>query len=256
MKHKSDLQEFSSRLTGTRVAVLGYGPSATEHARGLRDAGNEVLVGSGGMSGVRARKDGFPAKHAVSVVEGASVVVVLVPDEEQSSLYWAAIEPNVAPGALLVFGRALALQTKSFEPEGVDVVFVASHDHSCRVAVHNDATGRALERAIAYVRSAFGPDITITTTTISAEVEAEIAALETRAGGAAAYRAEVERDAARVRDSHAPEEARVSYYEGLRELLAARAARTATAGAGAGALDERGSAVSLVAGHGARRGMS
>ena len=118
----------------------------------------------------------------VSVVEGASVVVVLVPDEEQSSVYWAAIEPNIDPGALLVFGRALALQTRSFEPKGVDVVFVAAHEQTCRVAVHVDATGRALERAIAYVRAAFGANVTIATTTIAAEVDAELAALETRAG--------------------------------------------------------------------------
>jgi hypothetical protein len=249
MKTNGEPQELSFRLHGARVAVLGYGPVATQHALGLRDAGNEVSVGSGGMSGVRARKDGFPAKHAVSVVEGASVVVVLVPDEEQSSLYWAAIEPNVAPGALLVFGRALALQTRSFEPKGVDVVFVAAHDHSCRVAVHSDTTGRALERAIAYVRAAFGADTTIATTTMAAEVDAEIAALETRAGSPALYRAEVERDGARARDSHAPEEARVSYYDGLRELLAARAKSSGTSASG-----ERGSAVSLVSGHGARRG--
>lgn len=250
MTHKSAPQQFSSRLlTGARVAVLGYGPIATKHALGLRASGNEVAVGSGGMSGVRARKDGFPAKAATSVIEGTSVVVVLVPDDEQSSVYWAAIEPNVETDALLVFGRALALQTKSFEPKNVDVVFVASHDSTCRVAVQVDKTGRALERAIAYVRAVFGENVTITTTTIAAEVDAELAALETRAGSAAAFRAEVDRDAARVRDSHAPEEARVAYYEGLRELLAERATR-----AGEG---ERGSAVSLTGNRAAaRRGMA
>jgi ketol-acid reductoisomerase len=249
MKHNGDPQELSFRLTGARVAVLGYGPVATQHALGLREAGNEVAVGTGGMSGVRARKDGFPAKHAVSVIEGASAIVVLVPDEEQSSVYWSAIEPNVDPGALLVFGRALPLQTKSFEPKNVDVVFVAAHDHGCRVAVHADATGRALERAIAYVRAAFGANATIATTTMAAEVDAELAALETRAGSAAAYREAVEHDATRVRDSHAPEEARVKFFEGLRELLEERAKL-----AGAATPGERGSAVSLVAGSGPRRG--
>jgi ketol-acid reductoisomerase len=251
MTHKNDPQEFPFRLSGARVAVLGYGPSATQHALGLRDAGNEVSVGTGGMSGVRARKDGFPATHACSVVEGASVVVVLVPDDDQSSVYWAAIEPNLEPGALLVFGRALALQTRSFEPKQVDVVFVAAHEQVCRVAVHLDTTGRALERAIAYVRAAFGANVTIATTTIAAEVDSELAALETRAGSAAAFRDEVERAATRVRDSHAPEEARVKYYEGLRELVDERAARV---GAGAEGPGDRGSAVSLVGGPGPRRG--
>jgi len=253
MKHVIDPQQVPFRLTGARVAVLGYGPSATQHALGLRDAGNDVSVGmrSGGMSWVRARKDGFPARAACTVVEGTSVVVVLVPDDEQASVYWHAIEPNVQPGALLVFGRALALETKAFEPRGVDVVFVAAHEKACRVAVHVDATGRALERAISYVRAAFGTNVTIATTTIAAEVDAELAALETRAGSAAAFRAEVESAAARARDSHAPEEARLSYYEGLCELVQERAARS-----GSHPADERGSAVSLVAGYGPRRGMS
>ena len=90
MKHVIDPQQVPFRLTGARVAVLGYGPSATQHALGLRDAGNDVSVGmrSGGMSWVRARKDGFPARAACTVVEGTSVVVVLVPDDEQASVYW------------------------------------------------------------------------------------------------------------------------------------------------------------------------
>ncbi|CAN5890583.1 hypothetical protein BH11MYX4_BH11MYX4_20740 [soil metagenome] len=251
MKHVIESQENPFRLTGARIAVLGYGPNATEHALGLRDAGNEVSVGmrSGGMSGVRARRDGFPARPASVVIEGASVVVVLVPDDEQASVYWHAIEPNVDPGALLVFGRALALEANAFDPRGVDVVFVAAHERSCRVAVHHDATGRALERAISYARAAFGTNVPIATTTIASEVDAELAALETRAGSAAAFRAEVEKATARARDSHAPEEARVAFYEGLREIVEERATRSAGQGG------ERGSAVSLVAGHGPRRGM-
>lgn len=251
MKHVIESQENPFRLTGARIAVLGYGPNATEHALGLRDAGNEVSVGmrSGGMSGVRARRDGFPARPASVVIEGASVVVVLVPDDEQASVYWHAIEPNVDPGALLVFGRALALAANAFDPRGVDVVFVAAHERSCRVAVHHDATGRALERAISYARAAFGTNVTIATTTTASEADAELAALETRAGSAAAFRAEVEKATARARDSHAPEEARVKFYDGLREIVEERA--TGSAGRGG----ERGSAVSLVAGHGPRRGM-
>jgi len=253
MKHVIDPQQFLPRLSGARIAVLGYGPNATRHALGLRDAGNDVSVGmrSGGMSWVRARKDGFPARAACSVVEGTSVVLVLVPDDEQASVYWHAIEPNVEPGALLVFGRALALETKAFEPNGVDVVFVAAHEQTCRVAVHADVTGRALERAISYVRAAFGTNVTISTTTIAAEVDAELAALETRAGSATAFRAQVEDAAERARNSHAPEEARLSFYERLCELVQQRAAR-----AGSHRSDDRGSAVSLVAGHGPQRGMS
>jgi ketol-acid reductoisomerase len=251
MNQIKDPQQFPFRLTGAQIAVLGYGPGASQHAVGLRAAGNDVSIGmrSGGMSWVRANNDGFPAVPACTAVEGASVVVVLVPDDEQAS-QWHAIESNVERGALLVFGRALPLETRAFAPQAVDVVFVAAHEQICRIAVHVDATGRALERAISYARAAFGADATITTTTIAAEVQAELAALEVRAGSAAAFRAETEAAAARARDSHAPEEARVSFYDGLLALIEERAQRSGPRGK-----DERGSAVSLVAGTEPRRGM-
>ena len=227
MKLVKDTRPFPFRITGARVAVLGYGPSAAQQAIGLRDAGNQVSIGIrlGGLSWVRARRDGFPAGPACSAVEGASVVVVLVPDDEQAPVYWDAIEPAVEPGALLVTERALALATRAFDPQRLDVVFIAADDRTCRVAVHNDTTGRALERAISYARAAFGLDVAISTTTIAAEVDAELAELETRAGSAAAFRSYVESATARVRFSHAPEEARLAYYEGLHELVRDRARR-------------------------------
>jgi ketol-acid reductoisomerase len=227
MKLAIDPRPFPFLLTGARTAVLGYGPSAAHHALGLRDAGNQVAVGmrAGGRSWARALRDGFMPAAACQVIAGASVVAVLVPDEEQPQVYWHAIEPGVEPGALLVFGRALALGTRAFEPRGVDVVLVAAYELGCRVAVHSDATGRALERAIAYARAAFGADVAIATTTTAAEIDAELAELESRAGGAAELRATVEPAAARARDSHAPDEAHISYCEGLRELVDERARR-------------------------------
>ncbi|HEU4730827.1 MAG TPA: hypothetical protein VFT22_23190 [Kofleriaceae bacterium] len=227
-----DLQPIPFRITGARVAVLGYGPNASHHARGLRDAGNEVSIGlrAGGMSWGRARHDGFQVAPPCSVIPGAQVVVVQVPDQEQASVYWHAIEPSISPQALLVFGRALALETRAFEPAGVDVVFVAGADQRCRVAVHHDAGGRALERAIAYARAAFGGRVAITTTTIAAEADAELAALERRAGGAAAFRAQLDRAMAHTRDSHAPDEARLSFYEGLYALVEDRGRRAAPRG--------------------------
>src|SRR5262249_21935384 len=239
------------RITGARIAVLGYGHHAAHQAVGLRDAGNEVAIGTrlGGTSWARARRDGFATGSAPAVLEGASVVGVLGPDDEQAPVYWSAIEPGVAAGALLVTGRALALATRAFAPHSLDVVFVAGHERSVRVAVHNDTTGRALERAISYARAAFGLDVAIATTTIAEEVEAELAELETRAGGAAAFRGYVEAATGRQRYSHAPEEARLAYYEGLHRLVEDRARRRT--GPGSDAPDVRAAAH---AAHGPTRG--
>src|SRR4051812_9753688 len=111
-------------MAGMRVAVLGFGLTGREHAVRLRGAGCQVAIGvrPGGMSWVRARDDGFSAKPASVAVVGSNVVVVLVPDDEQHSVFWHAIAPEVRPGSLLVFGRGLALTTGPFEPAGVDVV--------------------------------------------------------------------------------------------------------------------------------------
>jgi ketol-acid reductoisomerase len=202
--------ERQLQLRNAHITVLGYGRAAREHAIGLRN--------------------GFIAQPPTVLIGGADVVVVLVPDDEQASVYWHAIEPLLAPGALLVFARGLALATRAFEPRSHDVVLVAgelgSSSQRCRVAVHHDATGHALDRAIAYARTAFGLNAAVGTTTIAAEVEAELSELAAQVGGRDALIATIDERAARVRESHAPEEAKVAFYEGLSELLTPRPAES------------------------------
>jgi ketol-acid reductoisomerase len=153
--------------------------------------------------------------------------MVLVPTREQASVYGHAIAPYLANDALLVFCDALALATGAFEPYGADVVIVKGERSgegraNVRVAVRHDATGRAIERAIAHARAVFGAGALVGTTTMEAEVEAELCALESDAGGAAALLASTVSSAARARDSHAPEEAEVAFYSGLEEMLERR----------------------------------
>lgn len=226
-----------------RVAVIGYGPEGKEVASGLRRAGHDVVVGIGvgGMSWVRAQRDGFRPKPSVTAIDDADVVALHVPDEEQCSVYWHVVAPHVAGGTLLVYGRALALATGAFEPKNLDVVVVTGDAASCRVAVCADVTGRALERAIAFARAAFGPYAQVGTTTIAAEAERELAELEARAGGPTKLAREVDLALAHARESHAPDEARLAFYEGLREMLAHRAGE---------------SAVRFIGGQGARRGVA
>jgi len=89
------------------------------------------------------------------------------------------------------------------------------------VAVHHDATGRALERAIAYAKSAFAEAQTsLGTTTVAEEVDAELTAREDRAGGHEALLAEL--DQILVRGTHEPDEAKLGFYERLRNCVAAR----------------------------------
>lgn len=221
------------------IAVLGYGPAGREHALALRASGNEVSIGLrlGGMSWVRAREDGFRAEPPSVIVGDADVVVVLVPDDEQPSLYVHAIEPHLTPGALVVFGRGLAIETGAFDPRGFDVVLVTGEEGSARVAVHHDATGRALERAIAYARARFGKNARVGTTTVAAEVDAELAAMAERAGSVRDLVESLESSVGRVRESHAPDEAKIAFYEGVHALVERRAGEPVSR--------DRGSATSL-----------
>ncbi|HWL87142.1 MAG TPA: NAD(P)-binding domain-containing protein, partial [Polyangiaceae bacterium] len=87
-----------------RIAILGYGAKARDRAVRLRQAGHEVSVSMrpGGLSWVRATADKFAPAPPDEAVASAEVVVLLVPDEEQPSVYWRVVEPNISSGALLV----------------------------------------------------------------------------------------------------------------------------------------------------------
>jgi len=170
-------------LHGAKVAVLGYDANAREHAHALARAGNRVMIGCqpDTTCWARACADGFAVDHARMVVASAEVVVVLVRDHEQ----WRQVEPHVAPGALVVFGNARALESGVCARGGLDVVLVTSvdDDHTgCRVAVHRDVTGRALVRAVAYARAAFDANVPLRVTSIETEADLELASIGERAG--------------------------------------------------------------------------
>ena len=134
-----------------RVAVLGYGEEGSAHARSLVKRGHDVVVAvlPGGMSWVRAVKDGFRPKLAWEAVRGADVVVMLVPEQEQDLVYWEEVQPMLKRGALLVFTHAFDLDAGDL-PKGVDVVSVENKAGSCLLTVHQDASGKARARAFEY----------------------------------------------------------------------------------------------------------
>lgn len=211
-------------LAHERVAVLGYGAIAREHALALRREGADVAVGLrfGGMSWVRAQHDGFSAEPASKAVMRANVVSLFVPDDEQIGVYFDAIDDELPAGSLLVLGRGLALATGALETHDIDVVLVKGTTGHVRVAVHHDSSGAALERAIAYARIVFGRHAAITTTTIDVEASAELADMAARVGGYAALAVEVADAVTRACETHAPDEAKVRFYERLRALLDAQ----------------------------------
>jgi hypothetical protein len=119
------------------------------------------------------------AEPVEAVVRAANIVVAV-------SCIAARVFEHVTDGALVVFACGHALQSSS-PWRGLDVVLVAGSTARCRVAVRQDATGRALIRAIAYARTVFGPSANIAITSMGAELDCELAAIGERPGSVLAF---------------------------------------------------------------------
>jgi ketol-acid reductoisomerase len=216
-----------SRWDGQRAAIIGYGPEAREQAMRLRAVGwdVDVVVRPGGMTWVRAVEDGFRPVPSAEAALHAAVVVVHLPESEQPAVWAYGLAPYLAAGSLVVFAHGSGLYTGAVDPDPrLDVVLVTGCDQgegaerACRVAVHRDATGHALERAAAFARAVFDT-AKIGTTTLDSEVKGDLAELVEKMGGLPAVLAEWDRVLAN--QSHEPDEATLTYYERLRAMVLA-----------------------------------
>ena len=177
-----------SLLEGKKIAVLGFGSQGHAHAQNLRDSGLEVIVGQrpGSKNYERAVAAGF---KPVSAAEAADVIMVLVPDQVQPILYEEAIRPNLKPGKMLMFAHGFNIHFGQIvPPEDIDVTMVAPKGpgHLVRreyergagvpalVAVYQDATGKALDRALAYAKGIGAARAGVIETTFQEETETDL----------------------------------------------------------------------------------
>src|ERR1700730_787283 len=154
-------------LKGRTVAIIGYGSQGHAHALNLRDSGVDVVVGlyPGSKSWAKAEAAGLKVATTADAAKMADVVMILVADHIQGDLYNESIAPHMTPGKTLMFAHGFNIHFQQIAPPaGVDVSMVApkAPGHRVRelytegvgvpalVAVHQDATGEGLERALAY----------------------------------------------------------------------------------------------------------
>ena len=190
MKMYSEADVDTSILGDSKVAILGYGSQGRAHALNLKDSGFNVVVGlrKSGASWAKAEADGLTVEEPNEAVKGASVVMFLTPDMVQKALYQSVID-DIGQGTLLLFAHGFAIHFGQVKPRAdLDVALIApkgpgglvrrqyeeGHGVPCLVAVHQDATGNALAKALAYSAGIGGARAGVIETTFAEETETDL----------------------------------------------------------------------------------
>ena len=180
-----------SMLAGKTVAIIGYGSQGHAHALNLRDSGVSVLVGLRPDSGSRAAAEaqGLTVLPVAEAARAAQVVMLLAPDTEQPAIYQQSIAPRLAAGDTLMFAHGFNIRYGQIQPPPeVDVSMVApkAPGHRVRevftegagtpglVAVAQDASGHALDLALAYGRAIGCTRAGVIETTFAEETETDL----------------------------------------------------------------------------------
>jgi ketol-acid reductoisomerase len=218
-------------LLDGKVAVVGYGSQGHAHALNLRDSGVDVVVGLRDGSGSRAAAEeaGLDVRPIAEAVRGAQVVALLVPDHVQKRVWDEEVAPNLEPGAAVLFAHGLNIHFgRIVPPEGHDVIMVApkAPGHRVRelyvagagtpglVAIQQDASGQALELALAYGAGIGCARMGLLETTFAEETESDLFGEQAVLCGGVPALVQAGFDVL-VEAGYQPE---IAYYECLNEL--------------------------------------
>src|ERR1700678_1620220 len=178
-------------LNGRTVAIIGYGSQGHAHSLNLRDSGVDVVVGlyPGSKSRSKAEAAGLKVADTADAAKAADIIMILVSDHIQADLYEKEIAPHLTPGKTLMFAHGFNIHFGQIKPPaGVDVSMVApkAPGHRVRelftegmgvpslVAVHQDASGHALETALAYAGALGSLKAGVIGTTFKEETESDL----------------------------------------------------------------------------------
>ena len=166
------LEKAREVLKNETIAVLGYGVQGPGQACNLRDNGFNVIVGQReGATYDKAVKDGWvPGETLFSLEEAAqrgTIVCMLLSDAAQIAV-WPNIKQFMTAGKALYFSHGFGInwsdRTGIVPPTDVDVIMVAPKGSGTSLrtmflegrgvnasyAIHQDATGNAEERVLAF----------------------------------------------------------------------------------------------------------
>src|SRR6476661_256715 len=178
-------------IRAKKVAIIGYGSQGHAHALNLKDSGVSVRVGLPATSRSRAKAQaaGLTVGDVAEVSNWADVVMILIPDTSQAKVYREEIEPNLAPGNMVMFAHGFNIRFGAIvvRPD-VDVSMAAPKSPGHRVrelfvegagtpalfAVHQDATGKARAATLSYAKGIGVTRAGVIETTFSEETETDL----------------------------------------------------------------------------------
>ena len=180
-----------SLLEGKTIAVIGYGSQGHAHALNAKESGCNVIIGlyEGSKSWAKAEAQGFEVYTAAEAAKKADIIMILINDELQAKMYKESIEPNLEAGNMLMFAHGFNIHFGQIVPPAdVDVTMVAPKGpgHTVRseyqagkgvpslIAVHQDATGKAQDIALAYALAIGGARAGVLETTFRTETETDL----------------------------------------------------------------------------------
>jgi ketol-acid reductoisomerase len=173
------------------IGIIGFGSQGHAHAQNLRDSGCQVIVAElpGTQAWKAAKKAGFEVAVATEVAKKANIIVMLAPDTLQPKIYRESIEKEMAEGKTLMFAHGFSIHfSQIVPPAGVDVSMIAPKcpGHMLRrlyteglgppalVAIHQDASGKAKETALAYAKGIGCARAGVLETTFAEETETDL----------------------------------------------------------------------------------
>jgi|TARA_B100001971_G_scaffold213088_1_gene245178 ketol-acid reductoisomerase len=189
MYYESDAD--MSLLENKKIGIIGYGSQGHAHALNLKESGLDVQVGlyEGSSSKEKAEAEGLKVGLVAEVAEGTDVIMLLIPDHIQSEIYRESVLPHLLPGKTLMFAHGFNIHYDAIKPpESVDVSMVApkAPGHRLRevftrgsgvpglLAVHQDPSGEAHARGLAYARGIGCTRAGVLDTTFKEETETDL----------------------------------------------------------------------------------
>ena len=179
------------KLAGKTVAIIGYGSQGHAHALNLKDSGVDVIVGlyEGSKSWAKAEAQGLKVMTSAEAAKAADIIMILINDEKQATLYKESIEPNLTEGKTLAFAHGFNIHFGCIKPpKNVNVIMIAPKGpgHTvrseyqagkgvpCLIAVEQDATGDAWDIGLAYALGIGGARAGVLETTFRTETETDL----------------------------------------------------------------------------------